>query len=138
MGAAAGISLGSSLIGARKQRKAGKAAQRLAAQDAARIKRETEKTVERTAASQAQTLSLTRASQGASGIKSGAGTTEDFLEEMQKTFQEDLDWITESGASQASLRQAEGRLASKQASAAAWGTVASGVSSFGSYWGARG
>ena len=137
MGVAAGVSLGLSAVSAKKQKDAGKAADRLAGQDADRIRKETEKTVERTGKAQEQTLSLAGASQGASGLRSGAGTTADYLDEMQQTFQDDLDWITESGASQESLRRAEGSLAKQQSSAAAWGTVASGVSSFGSYWGGK-
>lgn len=133
MGIAAGISAGASLIGARKQKKAGKEAQRLADQNAARQRKETEETVRRTGASQRQAFGLTRAAGAASGIR-GGGSTAQYLEEMQKTFQEDLDWITESGGSQESIMRAEGRLAKKQASAGAWGTIASGVGALGDYW----
>ena len=131
---AVGISTGSRLLGARQQKKAGKAADALARQNAERIERETAETVRRTGESQQQTLAATRARTGASGIVTGAGSTSDFLEEMQKTFQSDLDWIKESGGSQAAIQRAEGRMAKQQATAAAWGTVAQGASSLMGYW----
>ena len=46
----------------------------------------------------------------------------------------DLDWIKESGASQESITRAEGSLANKQATANAWGTIASGASSLMAFW----
>lgn len=134
MGTMAAISVGTSVIGARKQKKAGKQADAIAQQNARATERETAETIKRTGAAQEQTLASTRARSGASGIVSGAGSTTDFLDEMQKTFQEDLDWIQESGGSRASIERAEGRMAKKQASAAAWGTIASGTSSMMGYW----
>lgn len=130
----AGVSLGSSLIGARRQKSAGKEAEALASQNAARIAAETDKTIERTRASQEQAMGATRARQGGSGVKAGAGSTQVYLDEMQRVFQDDLDWIKESGASQESITRAEGSLANKQATANAWGTIASGASSLMAFW----
>lgn len=134
LGVAAGIKLGTSLIGAKKQKDAGKQADAIARENAERIKQETDKQLERTGRQQEFTMSSAQASQAGSGIRSGAGTTQSYLDEMQKTFQEDLDWIEQSGASQESIARAEGSLAKKQASAQAWGTVATGVSGVLDLW----
>ena len=137
MGTAAvigGIALGASAVGAVKQVKAGKEGERLAGENALAIEAETEEQIRRTEADQAQTMSLTKAMQGGSGVRSGAGTTQTYLDEMQKTFEGDIDWMRESGASQASIQRAEGSLVKKQATANAWGTVAQGTSSMLAFW----
>lgn len=134
LGIVAGIKIGTSIIGGRQQKKAGQDAQAIADENAERTKRETEETIRRTGLSQEQSLSGAQAAQAGSGIRSGAGTSQTYLDEMQKTFQSDLDWIQESGASQESIQRAEGRLAKQQGKAQAWGTVASGVNSALSLW----
>lgn len=131
---AAGISIGSSLRGRRKQKKAGKSAQKLADQDAARIKEETDEAVRRTGESQEDVLARSRAISGGSGIRSGAGSTDVYMDEMKKTFKADLDWIEKSGASQESLTRAQGRFARQESDARSWGTVATGVSQALSWW----
>jgi len=134
LGIVAGIKLGTAIIGGAKQRKAGKQADAIAQQNADRIKEETDKQLERTGRQQEFSMSSAQASQAGSGIRTGAGTTQSYLDEMQKTFQEDLDWIEQSGASQESIARAEGSLARKQSNAQAWGTVASGVSGVLDLW----
>ena len=134
MGTAAIVGGGMKLIGARKQRKAGKAADAIGRENAAATLRETQAQVKRTKEQQEQSLGSARARSGASGIRSGAGSTTDFLEEMQRVFAEDIQFMEESGASQASIERAQGRLAKKQATASAWGSAASGVSSIAGFW----
>lgn len=134
MGTAAIIGGGLKLVGAVQQKKAGKAADALGRENAARTLRETAAQVKRTKEQQKQHLGSTRARAGASGIRSGAGSTSDFLEEMQRVFEEDIQFMEESGASQASIERAQGRLAKKQATASAWGSAASGVSSIAGFW----
>lgn len=133
MGTAAIIGGGIAIVGAIKQRKAGKEADALAQQDAAATERETAATIDRTRLQQKQALSATKARSGASGIRSG-GSTSEFMAEMERVFEEDIKNIQESGASQASMERAQGRIAKSQSTAAAWGSVASGVSSMAGFW----
>jgi len=138
MGVAAGIAAGvgavSSLAGAKKQKEAGKEGDKIAQQNAANTKAETDETIRRTKLSQEQALSASRARQAGSGVKSSGGSFDVYMSEMESTFKSDLDWIEKSGASKSNIESAQGRLAAKQGKASAWGTVASGASSLMSFW----
>ena len=134
-GIAAGVGVASSVVGAKKQKSAGKEAEKIAAQNAANTGAETDETVRRTQESQDQILSASKARHGGSGFKTGGGGSFDvYMSEMESTFKSDIDWIKKSGASKESVERAQGRVASKQATASAWGTVASGATSLMSFW----
>jgi len=135
---ATGIIAATTLVGAKKQKDAGDDAQALADANARNTAAETEEMIKRTEADQQQTMDLARAMSAGSGIKSGAGSFDTYMTEMQSTFDSDVDWMRKSGASQESIQRAEGSLAKKQSTANAWGTVAQGTSSLLNFWTPKG
>jgi hypothetical protein len=118
----------------RSSKKAQKASKKIEDENVARARAETTEQIGRLTKMQEQTLGQTRARAGSSGVKSGSGTTDVYLQEMQKTFQEDIDWIEQSQASQESISRAEGKLERKQENARSWGSVANDTSSILSWW----
>lgn len=124
-----------SLIGSSKQRSAANQAGAIGEKNAERIAEETEEEIRRTELAQKQKTSQTFAAQGASGIKMGGGTINDYIKEMETVFKGDIDWMRKSSASRESIARAEGNYAKAQGKAQAWGTLSSGVGSLMSMWG---
>jgi hypothetical protein len=128
---------GSGFVGGvtgQSQADAGKQAEKIAKLNADLVRKETAEQIKRLEQTQAQTLGATVARQGASGIQVGAGTTDDFLSEMQKSFQADIDWRKEAGARQAKVVDEGGNLVNQQAIAAGWGTAANSTLAIASLW----
>ncbi len=109
-------------------------AEKIGELNAAAVKDETTEIIRKTKTQQEAYLASARARSGSSGIKSGSGSTTEFFAEMQKQFKSDIDWIEKSGASQASIQQAQGRLGGQQARAQSWGIAANATSSLSSMW----
>lgn len=134
MGVGAAVGIGVGIIGAKKQRDSGKSADSLAGKNADLIREETATDAANLERAQEQTLGMTAATQSGSGIRSAGGTVNDYLAEMKKTFASDLDNLKKSGESRAKITREGGSVAKDQASANAWGTLASATTGAISVW----
>ncbi len=134
MAVISGASAASALYGAYRQQKSGREARDIARQNAARQIAESREASRRLKLQQESVLDETRARAAASGISPESSTVTAYLAEMQKNFKSEQDWIKKSGASAASIQARQGEYQARQATAGAWGTIASALSAL-SMWG---
>jgi len=134
MGVGAAVGIGMGVVGSRKQKKAGDAAEDLADENADFIRQESQIEAAKLEKAQGQTLGLASAVQGGSGVRSGGGTTDAYLNEMKATFKDDLKNLKDSAKSREAITREGGSVAKDQASANAWGTLASATTGAISVW----
>jgi hypothetical protein len=89
-----------------QQARAASEARAIAAQNAAKAQAEAEETARRMEKEKKRELSLARARSAASGV--GGLSADVFIEELEQTRNEEIDWVRRAGASQASIYQREG------------------------------
>lgn len=134
MGVGAAVTVGMGIVGGHKQKKAGKASDKLANKNADSIRAESLEEAAKLEKAQGQSLGFARAAQGGSGVRSGGGTTDDYLKEMESVFADDLKNLKKSAKSREAIAREGGEVAKDQASANAWGTLASATSSAIGIW----
>jgi hypothetical protein len=126
------LKLGLGLYGAKQQYDAGKDAEKNADRNAELIERETAENTRRMKASQGRAQSTLRARMAASGIKSSGGSSKTFLDEYVKEDENQLEWLQESGASQASITRRAGKDQKSAYKSSALGSFFSTTEEFGS------
>lgn len=111
-------------------RKQGRANQRV-------LHEQTAEEVRRLQKQQFETEQRGAAAAAASGTGAGSTSQIAYLDQMRKDHRDELAWLRKSGSSRARAAGMEGRLASKQATAAALGSAASTASNAYSYFGPK-
>jgi len=96
--------------------------------NAADILAENQEQARRLKKQQDQTISLARARAGASGIAAD-GSVEGYINEMQKNFDLERNWLSKSGLRNAANQKRAGSLEYQTGRANAWGTLFAGVGS---------
>ncbi len=118
------LSAATMVYGAYSQYESGQEAKDIANTNAARQKTESTEAARRLKLQQESTLSEARARAAASGISPQSSTVVTYLDEMQKNFKSEQDWIKKSGTSAADIQARQGEYQARQATAGAWGTIA--------------
>jgi len=109
-----------------QQIEAAKDAERIADRNAERAEKEAEERARRLAKEKARELSMGRARAAASGFRMG-DSSQIYLDELERTRDEEIRWVREAGASQADILREEGDYARTQGFGSAFGTLASGA-----------
>ena len=126
-------SLAAGAYSANEQRKAGKKQSRIASDNAARERAESEEAARRHEQAQGAQLSEAKARAAASGVKT-SGSQLGFLERLEESQGKELDWMKTSGASRASIAERTGKVNASITSSGALGSLMQGAGQAYSYW----
>lgn len=124
------IMAGAAVYGATEQKKSGDEAANIGRENAAREREEAAEASRKLKLKQESILAETRARAGASGLSAKSETVGTYLEEMEKNFKEEQDWIKKSGASAAAIQAKQGEYQQQVATANMWGTISSTAGRF--------
>ena len=130
---AMGALIGGAVIGGIGKIKAGKDAQKLAKENAANMRAETEEAARRLEAQQAENLSTAKARAFASGT-TGEGSQESFINKMGTEYTKELEWLKKSGASAAAIEERRGKYERDALRWSAIGGIASGIGGAAGDW----
>ena len=96
---------------------------------------ETKEKIRRATYEHEQVIGMAQGIQSASGLRAFGGSTELYVEELEKVFQEDIAWLKKSSASEQYQLKEQGESAANIATTQAWTSLAGGISSGLGAWG---
>lgn len=128
MAVSAIIGAGTAVYSAYSQAQAAEDAKRIGEQNAALARAETEEEARRLEKQQERSTGLARARAFASGVDPNSASINLFLEDMEQTQEEELDWLKRSGYSRADILEEQGEFASNAATTAMWGSIGKAAS----------
>lgn len=123
------ISAGLSLMGVAQQFGAARAARRTADINAQMIREENAEKIRRLAEEQSDVEARGRATVAASGTGFGSASQTSVMQDVRRQHHAELQWLRRSGQSRVNSTLREGRLASNQARASAFSSLANVASS---------
>lgn len=117
------IGAGTAAYSAYSQAEAAEDAKKIGEQNAALARAETEEEARRLEKEQERTAGLARARAFASGVDPESMSTQLFLEDLETTQREELDWLRRSGYSRADIAEEQGELARAKGMAGAYASA---------------